>query len=250
MFADIEFVWIPAGSFLMGNARSAEELAEAYGDRIDYFIPEHPQHAVTITRGFWMGKYEITQAQWRQVIGSNPSYYPDDTRPVEQVPWENGSTGEGVIKYGAQEFLARLNTLGEGDFRLPTEAEWEYACRAGSATEFCYGDDLEQFLDYGWCFTDLLHYESISVGQLLPNAWNLHDMHGNVLEWCQDWFAEDYYAVSPSEDPQGPETGTHRVRRGGAFRSKASLCRSAFRTWNRSTWSTPDTGFRICRNAG
>lgn len=248
-FATIEFSWIPAGAFEMGSFRSAEELSDMYGDRILYFIPEHPQHHIVISRGFWMGKYEITQAQWVAFIGCNPSYYDGANLPVEQVPYQTTTDGEGNTEYGVEEFLVRLNALGQGVFRLPTEAEWEYACRAGSTTEWFFGDDIEQFDTYGWWFLSIADYHTHPIGLKLPNAWNLYDTHGNVLEWCQDWYDENYYSVSPETDPLGPDTGVYRVRRGGSIRQPKSLCRSAFRTWNRPDWSTPDTGFRILREA-
>ena len=256
-FAGIDFIWIAPGDFMMGSTKTAEELSEEYGGaRVDYFDSEQPRHSVTISTGFWMGKYEVTQAQWSAVIGSNPAYYQGDQKPgvntdnypVEQVRWADQDAG-GNPAFGIQEFLKRLNARGEGTFRLPTEAEWEYACRAGTTTEFSFGDDISKFDEYGWAMTDLTtEYTTHPVGQKKPNPWGLYDIHGNVVEWCQDWYGNAYYAISPPTDPPGPSDGAHRVRRGGGFHRDKFMCRSAFRTWNRPNFTDSNTGLRLCRN--
>jgi len=234
-FAGIEFVWIPAGSFEMGSIKTADELSALYGDSATLFLPEHPQHHVAITNGFWLGKYEVTQAQWAALMESNPSFDVGDTLPVERVSWCD-----------CQEFIHLLNETGEGRFRLPTEAEWEYACRAGSTSEFYYGNDVVSFGQYGWSLENALGGTQ-AVGGRLPNAWNLFDMMGNVDEWCLDWYSDSYYAESPSADPVGPDSGEQRVHRGGNYDSTPGLCRPAYRASAAQDSSGPVTGLRIIR---
>ncbi|MCI0488247.1 MAG: formylglycine-generating enzyme family protein [Blastocatellia bacterium] len=187
------FVLIEPGEFMMGseNASSVEK----------------PVHLVRITRPFEMGKYEVTQAQWQAVMGNNPSHSRGANLPVEQVSWDD-----------AQEFIKKLNAMNDGyTYRLPTEAEWEYACKTGTG-------DLDAMAWFR-STSDEIH----PVGTNEPNAWGLYDMHENVWEWCQDWFDANYYAQSPNVDPQGPSPGLLRVKRGGGWGSFARDCRSAFR---------------------
>jgi formylglycine-generating enzyme required for sulfatase activity len=167
----MEFVLMPAGTFTMGSPASDPN---AYDD-------EKPAHQVTISKPFYMGKYEVTQAQWKAVMGSenNPSYFKGDSLPVDHVSWRD-----------VQEFIQKLNRREEqasGVFcRLPTEAEWEYAARAGTTTLYSFGDDAAELDDYAW-YAGNADHTSYPVGQKKPNAWGLYDMHGNVSEWCQDW---------------------------------------------------------------
>ena len=208
----LEMVLIPAGEFLMGSPDSDKD-ADA---------DEKPQHRVRITKPFYLGKYLVTQEQWEAVMGSNPSYFKGPKNPVEQVSWED-----------CQKFLGKLNAksaAGGGKFQLPSEAQWEYACRAGSTTRYCFGDDASKLGDYAWYHAnsgDTTH----PVGGKKPNAWGLYDMHGNVWEWCQDWYGEGYYAKSPADDPSGPTAGSIRVIRGGGWGLPAGVCRSASRGW-------------------
>jgi formylglycine-generating enzyme required for sulfatase activity len=201
---------IPAGEFMMGSPDSDKD---AYPD-------EKPQHRVRITRPFYLGVYPVTQAEYERVMGGNPSYFTGDAnRPVEQVSWDD-----------AVEFCRKLSEKEGRTYRLPTEAEWEYACRAGSTTRYCSGDDEVSLGEYAW-------YEDNSgpgvgthpVGEKRPNAWGLYDMHGNEWEWCQDWDDDGYYAKSPVDDPRGPGTGSDRVCRGGCWHDPAGPCRSADR---------------------
>lgn len=226
-FADIEFVWIPAGEFVMGS--------DDPGYATNY---TQPLRTVNISRGFWMSKYEITQGDWSAVMGVNPAYFPEPTgnRPVEQVSW-----------YDAQDFIARLNRVGEGTFRLPTEAEWEYACRAGTTTEFYFGDDITQSLQFAWTWENARFLTRLS-GLLQPNAWGLYDMSGNVWEWCSDYYAPNYYASLENDDPFGPTWSAYRVARGGSWYNAAHEARSAHRFGfvPNSTYNT--IGFRVCRN--
>ena len=217
----IEMVFIPAGEFRMGSNSGSSD--------------EKPVHTVKITRPFYMGKYEVTQGEWQRVMGTNPSHFKGDRSPVELVGWEK-----------CQAFAAKA---GDG-LGLPTEAEWEYACRAGTATAYSFGDDASDLGRYAW-------YDSNSgdkthpVGGKLPNAWGLFDMHGNVWEWCSDWLHESYYARSPTDDPQGPSScswRSWRVHRGGSCYSERQVCRSATRsTPPDPAMATSGAGFRVAR---
>lgn len=218
---------IPAGTFTMGSPEGDQ-------DRLDN---EGPQHPVTITKPFYMGVYEVTQEQWAAVMGSNPSYFDDNPRnPVEWVSWND-----------CQEFIAMLNTLGIGTFRLPTEAEWEYACRAGSTTRFPWGDDsgYSRLGEYAWYSTNS-NNTTRPVGQKKPNAWGLYDMHGNVWEWCSDWYADSYSSYAQT-DPQGPATGSYRVGRGGRLDLTRQYCRSADRFSLTPSFAYYFLGFRLVR---
>ncbi|HNR32840.1 MAG TPA: formylglycine-generating enzyme family protein [Candidatus Hydrogenedentes bacterium] len=236
------FVWIPPGEFMMGSAMSPEDVYATYGgDSPLIFENEHPRHRVVITRGFWLGRYEVTQAEWTRHMPDNPSTHRGDDLPVESISWDD-----------CQSFIAALNALGEGAFRLPTEAEWEYACRAGAETEFFFGDDAALLDDYGWhVFSSGMPFPPTTqpVGRKLPSPWNLYDIHGNVWEFCQDRYGADYYAASPEIDPQGPEAGSLRALRGGTMMRTAVRCRAAFRSRNAPSFVTADQGVRICREA-
>lgn len=205
----MEFVLIPAGSFTMGADKNFERAED----------DETPPHRVTISRPFYLGKYEVTQAQWVAVMGSNPSKFKGRSHPVEQVSWDD-----------AQAFVQRLNQKeGHDRYRLPTEAEWEYAARAGTTSTYHFGDDASQLGRYAW-YDKNSGETTHPVGQKEPNAWGLYDMHGNVWEWVQDWYGENYYRNSPSTDPRGPSSGSYRVDRGGSWGDDAAYCRAAYRS--------------------
>jgi formylglycine-generating enzyme required for sulfatase activity len=229
IFHGIEFQWCPAGAFTMGSP--ANEVGRD---------ADETQHQVTLRDGFWLSRFEVTQSQWERVMGNNPSDFSGADRPVEMVSWED-----------VQEFLAELNSgfgFGGGEFRLPTEAEWEYACRAGTATRFYWGDDLDETAidDYAW-YADNSGTETQLVGGKLPNAWGLYDMSGNVYEWCQDWY--DDYPDWPLNDPEGPEDGFDRVARGGGFDVQPSGVRSACRPHLPPDFHDYAYGFRLLRTA-
>ncbi|MEA3365428.1 MAG: SUMF1/EgtB/PvdO family nonheme iron enzyme, partial [Candidatus Hydrogenedentes bacterium] len=200
----LEMVWIEPGTFLMGR----------YPGEQDSYDWEDPQHEVTLTQGFWMGKYELTKAQWTAVMETEPwsgrsCVLDDPDSPAVYVSWNE-----------AQAFIMALNDYTGLTFRLPTEAEWEYACRAGTTTRFYWGDDPDYTLidDYAWWegnASNIGEEYAHVVGQKLPNAFGLYDMSGNVWEWCQDWWDSDYCSSSPGTDPEGPASGSHRVLRGG-----------------------------------
>ena len=214
---------IPAGSFSMGDAGGADD--------------EKPVHPVKITEPFYIGVYEVTNAQYRRIMGEVPSGWKDDNRPVEQVTWG-----------AAYEFCQRLSALPEElsnghIYRLPTEAEWEYALRAGTQTKFAFGDDESQLSKYAW-FANTSRDQTHPVGLKRPNAWGLYDMQGNVYEWVSDWYEPSYYTKSPVSDPQGPVSGLDHVIRGGGRYVAPADCRSGHRghgEWNRDR----DLGFRV-----
>ena len=204
----MEFILIPSGSFMMG---SDPNFGNNHRD-------ESPLHKVSISQPFYLGKYEVTQAQWVAVMGNNPSKFKGRNNPVETVSWHD-----------TQEFITRLNAKEKhARYRLPTEAEWEYAARAGTSTTYFFGDDKNALSGYAW-YHDNASDATRPVGQKQPNAWGLYDVYGNVREWVQDWYEEKYYANSPETDPQGPPSGKQRVDRGGSWGFNAMFCRSAFR---------------------
>jgi len=193
---------------------------------------------VALSRGFWMGKYEVTQAQYRYVMGKRPSHFKGDSLPVESVSWIE-----------ATEFCQQLTKLERKagrlpmnwEYRLPTEAQWEYACRAGTTTHYSFGNDRKQLGDYDW-YGHNSDKKTHFVGQKKPNPWGLFDMHGNVQEWCRDWYQDN---LPGGADPEVAKESTVRVSRGGFWLSPSSYCRSAFRT----VFAGPDRarhrGFRV-----
>ncbi len=260
----MELVYVPSGSFMMGSKESPEELVRKYGGGISDYRREQPRHRVSVD-GFWMGKYEVTQAQYKKIMGKNPSHFKGwfkGNRPVEQVSWHN-----------AQGFCWKFSEKHKVAVRLPTEAEWEYACRAGSETAYFWGDNVRDACRYGnlldrayrayrsWMSSDCsivdcndgYAHTTAPVGRFRPNAFGLYDIIGNVNEWCADWYDEQYYANSPERNPKGPERGTSRVLRGGSWYQGYYLnLRSAFRDWNNPDfafgWS--GNGFRVVVSAG
>ena len=236
------FVPIPAGTFLMGSPDS-DRQAQAF---------EKPQHRVTISRPFQIGKHEVTQAQWQAVLGESP-YARDRSNPYYQLPGmaeritrpDHPAT---VSWNDAQEFIAALNRLeGGARYRLPTEAEWEYAARAGTTTRYSFGDDERQLDRYAWYGGDFQTGGHHPVGTKQPNPWGLHDVHGNVWEWVADWYDPDYYARSPAVDPQGPPQGTHRVVRGGSWHATATSWRTTFRRDYDPDYRGISIGLRLVR---
>jgi formylglycine-generating enzyme required for sulfatase activity len=210
----LDLVLIRPGTFLMGSEKG--------------FDDEKPVHEVTISQPFYLGKYEVTQAQWKAVMGSNPSGFKGATLPVEQVSWED-----------CQEFIEKLNSKGIGTFRLPTEAEWEYACRAGTTGD--YAGNLDEMAWYETNSGKTTH----PVGTKKANPWGLYDMHGNVWEWCQDWYGD--YPTGAVQDPAGAAGGSARVNRGGSWNDNAGDCLSASRLWYSPSLRIYDLGFRLVR---
>lgn len=230
----LELVWIPSGTFMMGSPKSEK------GRQIDEIY-----HRVTISKGFWMSKYEITQVQWQAVMGDNPSDFPNgDNLIVKKATYfvaGNPSTFRGnsnlpvdsVSFNDAQYFIKRLNRKTRMTFRLPTEAEWEYACRAGTTTAFYFGNSLTSDManfDGRYPYNGskgVWRNKTTPVGSFKPNSFGLYDMHGNVWEWCRDWYGP--YPSKPVIDPTGPESGEYRVLRGGCWFFDAKYVRSAYR---------------------
>lgn len=221
------FVKIPAGSFLMG---SSDRDDMAYGD-------EKPQHRVNLTKDFYMGQYPVTQAAWQAVMGNNPSHFKGANRPVECVSWVD-----------AQEFIRKLNQKeGTDAYRLPTEAEWEYACRAGGTTRYTFGDNPDELKNYAW-YGDSDN-GTHPVGKKNANAWGLYDMHGNVWEWVEDGYEKDYYQRSPSSNPCNltQNSKTFRVLRGGSWGSEPLYLRAASRYYNDPADRYSRLGFRLAK---
>lgn len=215
----MEFVWIPPGNFMMGSANEEKK------------VDNETQHKVTLTKGFYMGVYTVTQEQWYEVMGNNPSSFKGEKNlPVQMISWDD-----------CQAFIKKLRENDKKPYRLPTEAEWEYACRAGTTTPFYFGDTIS---------TDQANYgirpeeKTTPVGTFPKNALGLHDMHGNVYQWCQDWYGD--YPQNDVIDPQGPEKGIiYRVLRGGSWLSDPGNCRSASRFWSVPGNRRDYCGFRV-----
>jgi formylglycine-generating enzyme required for sulfatase activity len=248
----LKLVGITPGKFKMGTPDKEREAVFKINGYSPYLLEEKP-HEVEITKPFYMGVYEVTQAEYEKVMNSNPSQFSAKGRqsakvagmdtlrfPVDSVSWEN-----------AKKFCEALSKRFKKKFDLPTEAEWEYACRAGTTTTFCYGDGLsskqanvngefpfraEKGPNLG---------RTTGVGQYQPNAFGLYDMHGNVEEWCKDWIDRDYYKKSPPRDPQGPKEGDMRVLRGSSWESGAVHTRSAARRWDYPDRVSAHRGFRV-----
>lgn len=229
----MQFVWIQPGAFVMGCPKNEE------GSLRD----DTPQHKVTLTKGFYMSVYTVTQEEWQAVMGNNPSHFKGEKRlPIEMVSW-----------YDSQNFIKKLVESEKVPYRLPTAAEWEYSCRAGTTTPFYFGElispeqaNYNGHYVYGKGKQGENRGKTTPVGSFPANAWGLHDMHGNVEEWCQDWWS----AIPKKDvvDPQGPERGGARVRRGGSWYHTPALCRSASHHWGGGELQSGDsfTGFRIC----
>lgn len=228
-FHRMEFVQMPAGTFDMGSPTIEKDRLNGEG----------PVHSVKISNAFYMGKYEVTQKQWREIMGSDPSYFKGDNLPVEQVSWDD-----------AQSFIAKLNEKEGGNkFRLPTDAEWEYAARARTTTRYSFGDDDSIFGsklgDYAW-YDSNSGSKTHDVGQKKPNPWGLYDMYGNVWEWVQDVY-HDSYIGAPTDGSAWEGSGSYRVVRGGGNNYEAMFCRSASRASTDPGTRYRSSGFRLLR---
>ncbi len=226
----MKFVWIPPGNFVMG---SPKEEKQRNGNE--------NQHKVTLTKGFYLGASTVTQEQWQEIMPKNPSAFPGEKNlPVDSVSWND-----------CQEFIKKLKEKDKKAYRLPTEAEWEYACRAGTTTPFHVGETIstrqanfqgEDVSNKGK--KNLPRLKTAPVNSFPANAWGLHDMHGNVWQWCQDWYGD--YSQKEVVDPQGPTKGPNRVLRGGSWFYTADCCRSACRSWGEPGFRNYSIGFRLC----
>jgi len=223
----MELVMIPAGSFRMGGDKTLEQAEDH----------ENPIHTVSFSKPLLMGKYAVTQAHWAVVMDNNPSKFEDDLRPVETISWHD-----------AQDFIEALNNREDTKgYRLPTEAEWEYAARAGSESAYAFGSESVRLDEFAW-YKKNAQNQTHPVGQLAPNAWGLYDMHGNVHEWCQDWFDRGYYSQSPSQAPGGPAEGLAKSLRGGDWGSDRWYCRCASRSLGSPSRRSNRVGFRIIKD--
>jgi len=219
----MKLVLIPAGKFLMGSLPTEKDRREDEG----------PQREVTISRPFYMGVYEVTQEQYEQIKGKNPSSIKGAKNPVDTVFWDE-----------AVDFCKELSRKTGKRVSLPTEAQWEYACRAGSKTRFCFGDADSGLGGYAW-YSSNSASKTRPVGGKKPNAFGLFDMHGNVWEWCSDWYDSGYYANVRNVDPAGPDSGAARILRGGCWGGNPQLCRSASRFRHSPDGRGYDFGFRV-----
>ena len=238
----LKLTLIPAGKFLMGSAMSAEETARLFDTKADDHKDEHPQHRVTISKPFYMGVYEVTQAQWKAVMG---------TKLWAGKKWvkSNGSHAASYISWDdATKFCETLSKKTGKKVTLPTEAQWEYACRAGSKTVYSFGDDASSLGNYAWYdknADDIGEDYAHAVGQKRPNAFGLYDMHGNVYEWCSDWYDEKFYASAKNVDPENTTKASARVLRGGSWINFPVNCRVADRFRGTSDCRYYFIGFRV-----
>ena len=240
----LEMVVIPAGWFEMGSAKGAPD--------------EAPKHRVWID-SFLMDKHEVVQEQYTKLVGANPSSFKGPGKPVDTVTWTDAvlycnlrSRAEGLEPCYHEESGRWQCDFEANGYRLPTEAEWEYACRAGTESEYYFGSDLGTLRKHAW-YTDNSFKQTHVVGQKEPNPWGLYDMYGNVAEWCNDVYGENYYKTSPSQNPRGPEKGEIKVLRGGGWQDRADNLRSSWRAGENSSFVDAclmdSMGFRCARNA-
>ena len=297
----MKFVMVPSGEFMMGSDESVEALARAYPQygrkRILEIVDEAPVHKVRITRPFYLGQHEVTVGQFRKFVelsgykpeseadgtggyGYNPDYDPEKSERGDafegrnpKYSWRNPGFKQGddhpVVNVTWNDAVAMSRWLGEKEgkkYRLPTEAEWEYAARAGTRTRYHSGNDPQSLLKVANAFAadtmmkwpqwknfalagrDGFEFTA-PVGSFASNALGLYDMHGNAWEWVADWYGDDYYAQSPASDPQGPATGKVRVRRGGSWHTWSFYARSSYRNWNSPETRYTLVGMRLLREA-
>ena len=214
--AKMEMIWCAPGTFQMGSPAGEQGR-----------ISNETLHSVTLTRGFWLGKYEVTQSQWESVMRSNHSRFKQKDNPVENISWHD-----------CEAFMKRIGSAFGGKARLPTEAEWEYACRAGSNTPFSGSGVVSEV---AW-YDENSEHQTHEVGKNKPNAWGFYDMHGNILEWCSDWYSEP---KGDSVDPKGPPSGSFKVLRGGCWFFLDSDCRCAYRLKREPNLRNCIFGFRV-----
>ena len=245
-------ILLVCGSAIPASAQQLKQITNSIGMKLVLILPGsftmgspineagrwdgESQHLVTISNWYYLGTYEVTQDEYEKVMGRNPSKFKGPKNPVETVSWLD-----------AVSFCKKLSEMPEEkaagrSYRLPAEAEWEYACRAGSTTSYSFGETAESLGEYAW-FDEGPECKTHPVGLKKPNRWGLYDMHGNVWEWCQDWF--EPFLPDASTDPQGPNGGSNRVYRGGSWYFVAGNCRSAFRGRGVPSDRRSNYGFRV-----
>lgn len=242
----MDFILLPSGKFIMGSPSEEQGRYDREGP-----INEYPIHEVTIKKSFYIGIYTVTQSQWKRILGSSPSSFNGDNLPVEKVSWDD-----------AQRFIKKLNQDEmTNKYRLPSESEWEYACRAGTQTSYYFGDDENTLGEYAW-YNGYAREKELSikgdkilsgktthpVGEKKPNPWGLYDMHGNVYEWCQDIYHQNYNNAPSDGSVWEKGNSVSRVIRGGSWYSPASYCRSAVRKNDYSSKRVENIGFRLVRD--
>ena len=230
---NLEMIWVEPGTFTMGSPTTEADRGK-----------DETQHKVTLTNGFYLGKYEVTQSQYEAVMNHNPSKFKSENRPVENVSWDDAV----LFCDKLTEIERKAGRLPEGlVYSLPTEAQWEYACRAGTTTAYSWGDAItSDDANYNWdgdwnSGSDFK--ETRDVGQYSANPWGFFDMHGNVWEWTADWYTA--YSSGAQTDPEGPATGSNRVRRGGSWHNTGTYLRSAYRNYSNPSYRTNNIGFRV-----
>ena len=236
---------VPAGEFMMGGKFTPAQAVKLYGGKEAHYAGEHPRHKVTISKPFYMGICEVTQSQWEAVMDAKPYDGKMLTKigPDYPASWVNWTE--------AAEFCSKLSKKIGKMVTLPSEAQWEYACRAGSDTEYCYGDDKKKVGDYAWWFGNMIDNDKAKSyarkgGLRKPNAWGLYDMHGNVWEWCRDWYSKDFYAGGKNVDPEYTKETKTRCVRGGSWYNGEVHCRSAARnSWCGPNYRHYNYGFRV-----
>lgn len=216
---ELEMVYVEGGTFKMGTASDQES-------------DEYPAHNVTLD-DYYIGKYEVTQELWMAVMDTNQSYFKDERNPMENVSWND-----------CQDFIRELNSITGKKFRLPTEAEWEYAARGGNESKGYKYSGSNYINDVAWYY-DNSELKTHTVGTKSPNELGIYDMSGNVFEWCIDWYASDYYEDSPNNNPQGPSSGSYRVNRGGSWDGVAQNCSVRKRDYNTPTEYYRSLGLRL-----
>ncbi|MCP4378678.1 MAG: formylglycine-generating enzyme family protein, partial [bacterium] len=219
----IKLIRIPAGKFMMGHPKPKKPRRDNKGH----------QREVTISKAFYMGMTEVTQAQYQSVMCKNPSKFKGSQKPVEMVSWDD-----------AMAFCAAMSKKTGRAVRLPTEAQWEYACRAGTKTLFSFGNDDKDMDAHGW-HKDNSDRKTHPVGQKKPNAFGLYDMHGNVWEWCRDYYDDKFYAKAKNVDPENTTKAIYRIFRGGSWLYGPMFCCAAFRGWQSNVSRGDSLGFRV-----
>ncbi len=250
----MKLTYVPPGEFMMGSLASAAETAAKSGGRNEWYVDEHPRHCVRITNGFYIGVTEVTQGQWEAVMHTSVRQQREKANPSWSLRGEGYNYPMYYVSWEeAVEFCRKLSQKENIYYRLPTETEWEYACRAGTTTPFNTGETIStdqanyNGIDkYGNSYNGLRSGKTMLVGSFRPNRFGLYDMHGNVDEWCNDWYDENYYGISSAGiNPIGPSDGIVRCVRGGEWATLLRACRSATRGFHHPSIRRNKVGFRV-----